>query len=291
LHDGKAEVSEWKAQTPGFMKKASEIASRPLIWVADKMLPDNVKEKMSDLTETVVEKLQDASHWTVSPEDVLKEMGEFEWKPTSISELKTGNIHDIDSVAQSFVKSNSQMAAAEGFGTGLIGFPGLVADIPALLTLSFRLINQISLCYGYEVTDKDEKLNEKESFELSYMLRVLRVGTASTQEEKVKALIEMKDFESGYYEGIASGAVKDVTLQQVSKIAVIHLSKALLSQVVKQTVSRKAMAAIPGIGAVLSAGFNYYTIQDIGQAASMLYRERFLLDKKGRTKTINVKID
>lgn len=286
-----AEISGWKAEEPGFLKKASDLASKPLRWIADKVLPDSVKDKMTELTETVVEKLQDASGWTVDERDVREELAKYGVKVDALAELKIASIHDLDTVAQSFVKSNSQIAAAEGFGTGLIGFPGLVADVPALLTLSFRLINQVSMCHGYEVTDKEEGLSEDESFEIGYMLRVLRVSTAATQEDKVQALLEMKDYENGYEESKLARSAANVTMQQVSKAAMIHLSKALVAQIVKQTVSRKAISAVPGIGAVIAAGFNYAWMQDLGHSATMLYRERFLLDKKGRARTINVNIE
>ena len=48
---------------------------------------------------------------------------------------------------------------------------------------------------------------------------------------------------------------------------------------------------IPGIGAVLTAGFNYYYVQDVGRTAIQIYQERFLLDKKGRKRVVTINVE
>lgn len=282
------EVTAWKALEPGFLSKATHFVSRPLVWAGDNLIPEEVKNKMGDITEKVVEKLQDASQWSVKPEEVLKATREFEINSDTIIELRKASIFDLDHVAESFRKTNSQLAAASGFGTGLIGWAGLIADLPALLALSFRNIYQVSLCYGYDLTSGDEK---QEAFEVGYMLRVLRIAATSSLEDKMSALSDLKDYEMNHFDNVTADFGHSYARKQITKVAAIQVSNMIINEVVKQTLARKAITSIPGIGAFLTAGFNYLYLQDVGQAASMIYRERFLLDKKGRQKIVSITID
>jgi hypothetical protein len=282
------EINLWKAEEPGFLSKATHFISRPLVWAGDNLVPDEVKNKMSDLTEQVMAKLQDVSQWSVKPEEVLKATREFEINSETIVELRQASLFDLDHVAQGFNKTNSQMAAASGFGTGLIGWAGLVADLPALLALSFRNIYQISLCYGYDLTSGEEKQQE---FEVGYMLRILRIAATSSQEDKLAALNDLKDYEMSHFENVTADLGHSFARKQFTKVAAIQVSNMIINEIVSHTLARKAVTSLPGIGAVLTAGFNYMYVKDVGQTAFMLYRERFLLDKKGRQKIVSIAID
>jgi hypothetical protein len=282
------EVEAWKNSGPGFLSLATHFATKPLIWAADKLIPAEAQDKMSTIGDVIVDKLQDISQWTVSEEDILKSIREFELDANTIVELKKASVFDLIHVSEEFTKQNTRIAMAEGFGTGLLGWPGLIADLPALFTLCFRLIYQTSLSYGYRF-EKDPE-SDHEPFEVGYMLRVFRVATASTLGTKTAALEELDDFQESHPEGIARIG-GDYTRKQIGKAAGISLSRALINQIVKETFGRKAITSIPGIGAVLTAGFNYYYVSDVGKAASMLYRERFLLDKMGRKKVVHVTVE
>jgi hypothetical protein len=282
------EVEEWKNSGPGFLNLATHFATKPLLWAADKIIPAEAQNRMSGLGEVIVDKLQDVSQWTVSEEEILKSIREFELNAETILELKKASVFDLIHVSEEFTKYNTRIAMAEGFGTGLLGWPGLIADLPALFTLCFRLIYQTSLSFGYKF-EKDPE-SEHEPFEVGYMLRVFRVATASTFGTKTEALEELDDFQETHPDGIARVG-GDYARKQIGKAAGINLSRILINQIVKETFGRKAITSIPGIGAVLTAGFNYYYVQDVGKAASMLYRERFLLDKLGRKKVVHVTVE
>lgn len=281
------DIAEWKTRGPGFLNRATHVVSKPLVWAGDKLIPDDVKGGMGKVTETIVEKLQDLSQWTVKEDEVLKATKEFEIDSDTIIELKKASIHDLDHVAEGFMKFNSQIAAAEGFGSGLIGWPGLIADLPALFTLCMRSLYQISLCYGYEV---DQEGGNSE-YEVGYMFRVFKIATASDKVEKHKGLMDLKDFEEAYNDEVEQAVAGDYTSKQVSKGAAIKVSSIIIREIIEQTFARKLVTLAPGIGAILTGGFNYAYVSDVGKSAFMLYRERFLLDKKGRKKVINIDID
>jgi len=291
------EVEEWRDAGPGFLTRAANFATKPLVWAADKVIPQNAKDAMGTVTDKIVDKLQDVSQWTVSEEEVLAATREFEIDSETILELKNASVFDLIHFSEEFTKSNARIAAAEGFGTGLLGWPGLIADLPALFTLAFRLIYQTSLSFGYAI-DKVPEGTDAESFEMGYMLRIFQIAASSNWDRKEAALLELKNYEDhnpnfikrdGLIEASPSGG--DYLREQIGKTVGVNLTRILINEIIKETFSRKAITSIPGIGAVLTAGFNYYYMQDVGQAASYIYRERFLLDKQGRPKIISVPID
>ncbi|MEM1000200.1 MAG: EcsC family protein [Bacteroidota bacterium] len=281
------DVEGWKEDGPGFLNLATHMMTKPLVWAADKLIPESASEKMGEVSDTIVARIQDLSQWTVSEEEVLQSTKEFEIDSETILELKKASVFDLIHVSEEFGKFNTRLAIAEGFGTGLLGWPGLLADLPALFTLCFRLIYQNALCFGYQL---DEPTEEHESFEIGYMLRVFKIATSSSFDGKTKGLAELKAFEEQHPNGV-HWVGGDFTRKQIGKTAAVNLSRMLINQILKETLARKAITSIPGVGAVLTAGFNYYYVNDVAKTASMIYRERFLLDKRGRKKIVNIAID
>lgn len=283
------DIEDWKTTGPGFLSTASNFATKPLVWAAEKLIPDNIQDKMGTAGDAIADKLQDVSTWTVREDEVLRATKQFEIDSETILELKKASVFDLIHVAEDFTKQNQRIAMAEGFGTGLLGWPGLIADLPALFTLCFRLVYQTSLCFGYAI-DEVEPGSDEESFEVGYMLRVMRIATASNRATKDKALQDLIDFEDLHPSGIQRGGSNYVR-EQIGKTVGVSFSRILINEIVKETLARKAITSIPGIGAVLTAGFNYYYVGDVGRTAAYIYQERFLLDKKGRKKIITVEID
>jgi len=281
-------VAKWKTDGPGFLTKATSQMSKPIIWAGDKLIPTEARDGLSSITETLVDKLQDVSQWSVSEEKVLEAARAFEIDSETVLELKKASIFDLDHVAEDSIKRNRQFAAAEGFGTGLLGWPGLIADMPALFLLSFRTVYQIALCYGVQV-DEDHKDEDGTPYEIGYMLRVFKVATAATKPDKLQAIIELNDYKSRMTDSIEGETAPrvggDFAIKQVGKTAAVNVSRILINAIVRNTFARKSITAIPGIGAFLTAGFNYTYVNDVGEAAFQLYRERFLQEKKKRRET------
>lgn len=279
------DVAAWKGQAPGFLNRATDFISRPINWATSTLIPDSVKGGIGSVVESITEKMQEVSKWSVNKEEVLRSTKEFDIDSETILELKKASIHDLDHISTKFVTENTRYATLSGIGTGMIGWPGLIADLPTLFLLSVRTIYQIALCYGYDISEDE---NEVKVFEMEYMMRVFKIATASNTVEKQKSLAELKDLEANALYQEVGG---DYTSKQVSKNAANYLSQKLIREIVEQTISKKAAGLVPGLGAIFNAGFNYVYLKDVGETAFMLYRERFLLDKKGRQKTIIVDIE
>ncbi len=285
------DIAGWKAETPSFLNRATEFVSKPINWLTDRLIPANIRNSVAEVTDRIAEKIHDFSKWTVNKEEVLKATKEFEIDSKTIVELRNATIHDLDHVSKAFIHKNTRVGTVSGAGTGLVGWAGLVADLPTLFILSLRSIYQIALCYGYDVQNEQNTEAEK-AYELEYMMRVFKIATASDKVQKQRALGELKDFEGRRFaEEHVVGVGSDFTTKQMGKNTTRIISQRIVREIVEQTLSKKAAALVPGLGAIFNAGFNYVYLRDVGEAAFMLYRERFLLDKKGRKRSIKIEID
>jgi len=284
------EIAGWKAANPSFLNRATDFVSKPLTWLTEKLIPEDIRGSVSGVTESVIEKLQDATQWTVSPADVLVATKEFEIEADNIEALRKANIHDLDHVSEKYIEQNTRVGALSGVGTGIVGWPGLIADLPALFVLSLRTINQIALCYGFD-PNGEELSNDQKLYEMEYMMRVFKTATAADKVQKQLSLSELRDFEAGFDKGVYGEVAGDFTTKQISRGATSFVSRIIIKEIIERTLVKKAVGLVPGLGAIFSGGFNYVYLQDVGDTAFMLYRERFLMDKKGRNKAISIDIE
>ena len=284
------QIAKWKADSPSFLNRATDFVSKPISWLTDKLTPEDVKGSVSGITESIIEKLHDVTSWSVNADDVLKATREFEIHATSIQGLKKASIHDLDHVSEKFIEQNTRMGTLSGVGTGLVGWPGLIADLPTLFMLSLRSIYQIALCYGYDLNGENATETER-AYEMEYMMRIFKIATSSDKVQKQRALSELKDFEAGRADKVYGDIAGDFATKQLSKNATSFISRIVIKEIVERTITKKAVGLVPGLGAVFSGGFNYVYLKDVGETAFMLYRERFLLDKKGRKRTITIDIE
>ncbi|HSZ60560.1 MAG TPA: EcsC family protein [Terriglobales bacterium] len=65
-------------------------------------------------------------------------------------------IERLDDVAESVIRGGMKMAAAEGAGFGLGGIVTIVPDLGILSAITMRMIQKLSLIYGFELNTDDE---------------------------------------------------------------------------------------------------------------------------------------
>ncbi len=66
------------------------------------------------------------------------------------------DVHELDAVADSIVRSGMKIAAVEGAGFGLGGMLTIVPDLGILSAITMRTIQKLSLIYGFEFNTDDE---------------------------------------------------------------------------------------------------------------------------------------
>jgi hypothetical protein len=95
----------------------------------------------------------------VDPEDFRKELSGKHglWVP-SFSRMKDVPLERLDAIAKSLIRDAERLALAEGAGFGLGGMITFLPDASILMVITLRLIQRLSLLYGFEAQGHDQRV-------------------------------------------------------------------------------------------------------------------------------------
>jgi hypothetical protein len=160
----------------------------------------------------------------------------------------------IDPIARSTVSTASKMAALEGMGLGIGGFLTAVPDMGILAAITLRMLQKLSLLYGFEYATDEETL-------------ALWFAAASA------AGVDLgRDF-------LEKQAVERLVPRIIDRIAV---------KVGAEVAEKWAGRIVPVMSAGIAGAINYYFVRSWGRRAQkhFLARHRQVLDQlaaRGRT--------
>src|SRR6185503_17139313 len=140
----------------------------------------------------------------------------------------------------------------------------MAIDIPALVTLSLRAINEYGTYFGFDSENPEERC---------YALLVLAVASTATDATRLMALQEITDIAKDMADP-APPTRKQRTLSaellnKTAHAVVVRLAKGKLAQVV------------PIIGAAVGGGYNSAFLAEVCRTAKALYAERWLMRRHG----------
>lgn len=260
------EIEEWKNKGPGLMDKALTLAGKPLEFLYS-CLPNQAKLTLEKAVLGALEALKDVGYWTFSEKDILEEARSLGIYVRSLQELRNCELEKLDLLARRYFASNKLMAALEGAGCGLGGPVLIAADIPALFILSFRAVQQIGFCYGFDMTDPEM---------FPVILAAFSAGSAEKAVVKAAVLADMhiaaKTLAKNWTYKKVAEATRTGMLAQILKQRTRHLPKDIANNLTK----RKLGQLIPVAGALVGAGFNYWFLSQACLAAYMIFRSMHL---------------
>lgn len=248
-------IQKWENEPPNIVNQALGVVSTPVVWLAQKLVPQKAIEGCLNLANAAGSALADSG-------DILRDT-----KVSKISDLKNVKLEVCDEVANSVHNWALAFAAAEGGAAGFFGLAGMAVDIPSLITFSLRSIHKVGMCYGYESTNYDDE---------RFILNVLSAAGANNPTEKMAAITTMRSIQQMImkttWKKMAETAAQKTLSKEAGVIAVKNLAKQLGINITK----RKALQAIPFIGAGIGATMNAQYINDICWAARRSFQKRWL---------------
>lgn len=250
-------IKAWEAEEPGVVSKAIGFVMSPLAWVAQKVIPEAAVMGALDFSSTVAKHLSDQG-------DLLRDA-----KVSSLTELHDLELERLDALADEVHNWAVGVAAAEGAVTGAAGLPGMVADIPVVITLALRSIHKIGLCYGYESTDE---MGQK------FAYAVLSAAGANSVKEKVASLAFLRSLQVMLMRQTWKALGEKAVASRLSKEAGIIALRSLAKQLGVNLTKRKALAVVPAIGAVIGGSANGWWLKEVGWAARRSFQGRWLRD-------------
>lgn len=255
-------IEAWKNEVPGVVSSTMNLIFSPATLLVQKVIPGSAIQKILESSNRVAAGLSNSG-------DVLKGTG-----VETVSELRETNLELCDGLALGVYKWAIGMAIAEGGATGVTGLPGLIADIPAIITLALSTAQKTGLCYGYEFKDEMDK---------QFVLGVLSASGANSKKEKDEALKAIQSFEKTLVETDDPGLSKSNERQRFfkeSQLVAGNLAKQLSINLSK----RKTLQTIPIIGMGVGASANAWYIKDVGKAARRIFQQRWLVERQNREK-------
>jgi len=151
-------------------------------------------------------------------------------------------IEELDDIAADIIRASMKIAAAEGAGMGLGGLLTLVPDLGILAAITMRMIQKLSLVYGFEYNTDDE-------------IAELWIATASAAGVDISR------------ELVERGVVRQFVPRVISRIA---------TQASGEVVEKWAGRVIPLLSSVLGGALNYFFIRAWSERAARHFRDKHL---------------
>ncbi|MCP1425112.1 EcsC family protein [Paenibacillus amylolyticus] len=241
----------------------------------DKVMPKALKQKIGDSLNDVGQYVQNGGKFLVQKKKVAKLLQE-EAEKSGYSMMDTtdrleqdaesegtAKIHSVenlplqvlDQVADNITESRTKFAAAQGAATGFGGIVTIAADIPMVMGLSLKVLQEMALCYGY---DPDEPL------ERIFIVKCLQFSSADIVGKK--AIIEEL-------------AVYDDPDKPIEVVSQMQGWREVFNSYSESFGWKKLFQLVPIAGMVFGSVSNKNTIRDVAEAGKMLYKKRLILQR------------
>jgi hypothetical protein len=146
----------------------------------------------------------------------------------------------IDTIANQTVSGAKKVAMLEGAGAGLAGFITMLPDMSFLALITMRMLQKLSLIYGFEFNTEEEQAN-------LWMAAATAAGVDMGRDFIEKEIIER------------------FAPRVIEKIA---------TQMSAEAIEQLAARAVPIISGVAGATLNYFFIREWGRRAREHFRQR-----------------
>ncbi|WP_036738330.1 EcsC family protein [Paenibacillus zanthoxyli] len=249
------EVRSWEKEQRQLM--IWERVTRLPFKLLDKITPKIVHEKIGLLLDELGSYIQNGGNYLVAGRKVGELISEVSHEAGGKAEGPYP-LAVMDEAARRLSKSRSNLATAQGATTGIGGVFTLAADIPAILGLSLKVIQEIGLCYGYNPLEKEERI---------FAVKVMQLASSETIGKR--AILEELNLELGRDGGTFGG--------EGAAVSKIQGWREVIAAYRDNWSSKKLLQMIPVAGMLFGAYTNREMLKGVSEAARMLYRKRRIL--------------
>ena len=179
---------------------------------------------------------------------------------TEVSSLKDASILPLsimDQAVDKLTSNRKNLATIQGASTGIGGIFTLSIDIPLLLGLQLKTIQDIAICYGYDPNSKEERL---------FIVKCLQFVSADIV-GKQAILSQLSQFDNH------DDSVKREVLSELQGWREVVFAYR------DQLGWKKLFQMIPIAGLIFGAFINRGAVNDIAEAGKMLYRKRRIIER------------
>jgi hypothetical protein len=259
-------IRQWRGAPPGPATRAFGQAAAPAAEAVEKMVPPVLLRLALQSVHAAGVRLSDRR-------SILRRAG-----LTELPALRHGPLQRCDELAAHVRARAVALAGGSGALFGVAGTLGLIADVPTLLTLTFRTIHRIGLCYGEDLAPPERRHT---------VVAMFALACANSMDEKRQALAAVDaDGGSDDVDEVGGGVrwregIERAAERELAKEAAIFSLNNLGKQVAKHLGWRKAAESLPVMGAVVGGSVNAWYLNDVALAAQRSFQWRWLLARHG----------
>lgn len=249
-------IESWEEEQKGlwFWEKLGRLPFKLL----DRLTPQFIHKKLGQALDEIGSYIQTGGRYLYKEQSIFnrfsKQTGEENISLKVISDLP---VQDMDEVCDKIIQSRKTIAMTQGATTGIGGIFTLSIDIPLLLGISLKTLQEIALSYGYDPNEKEERI---------YIVKCLQF-TSSDIVGKQAILKELSMYHS------TSSVKKDETLSQVQGWREVMVTYR------DNFGWKKLFQMVPIAGMIFGSFINKSMINDIGETGKMFYKKRRILDR------------
>ncbi len=255
LH-GLEEIRRWEKDQKDlwFWEKIGRL---PFV-LLDKFIPKKVHETLGKFLDELGNYIQTGGQYLINHRQTLYHVSKaagIKKGSLSVEEIAHLPISVLNQVAEETKERHKQVATMQGATTGFGGIFTLAIDIPALLGISLRVLQEMALIYGYQPCEKKERI---------FIVKCLQFASADYVGKKA-VLKQLAKTDSGKVEREAASEFqgwREVIFTYSDNYG-----------------WKKIFQLVPVIGIVFGAIINRSTIEEVAEAGMMLYRKRRLMEK------------
>ncbi|UAL52979.1 MULTISPECIES: EcsC family protein [Metabacillus] len=250
------EIEKWEDDQKGlfFWEKIGRIPFKLL----DKLTPSFIQKKIGVLLDELGSFIQSGGKYLTQKNGILKKVQLLIPDETvnTIDDMKKVPLKVMNLVSGDLRTNRGNVATVQGATTGFGGIFTLAVDIPVLLGLSLKTLQEISVAYGYDPEDKEERI---------FIVKCLQFASADIV-GKQAILNEL----SGYYNRSMEPAEMMSKLQGWREVVYTYRDQFGL---------KKLLQMVPVAGMLFGAYTNRSMVKDIAETGIMLYQKRRILER------------
>lgn len=225
----------------------------------DKITPKFIHTKVGMLLEEIGNYIQTGGKYLISEKQIFELIKKETIQPIeSIAEVKDIPLSMMSKVSQQLTENRKRVATVQGATTGIGGFFTLAIDVPALLAISLKTLQEIAIIHGYDPNEKSERI---------FIIKCLQFSSADIVGKKA-ILSEL----SGYYQSGRQSSEMMSQLQGWREVVYTYRD---------QFGWKKLFQMVPIAGMVFGAFTNRAMINDLAEVGTMLYRKRRIMERLG----------
>jgi len=249
------EIEKWEDDQKGlfFWEKIGRLPFK----VIDKLTPKFIQAKIGILVNEIGSYIQTGGKYLISEKQMMKKIQKSTDYPIeAFEDIGKMPVTDMMTLSNNLQSERSKLATVQGASTGIGGIFTLVIDIPVILGMAIKTLQEIAIIHGYNPNEKQERV---------FIVKCLQFASADIV-GKEAILNEL------------------ASLNKKNDSAESMISQLKGWQEVFFTYRdnfgwKKLFQMVPVAGMVFGAIINKGMMDDVSEAGTMLYRKRRIYEK------------